>query len=180
MQTTADALPTGSAIPNLIPTVYNELTRLARSQLAREYQSDHGLTPNVLVHEAYTKLAHQTQLVPKNKRHLIAIVGYAMRQVLVDDARARKAAKRGGGQAALPLDESLVSKQDPEPDTAVAVQQCLEQLHDESPRMAEVVRLRFIEGLTEEEAASSLGTSVRTVQRDWVRARGWLKAKLSS
>ncbi len=179
MQTTANALPAGGAIPNLFPTVYNELTRLARSQLAREYQSDHGLTPNVLVHEAYTKLVHQTQLVPKNKRHLIAIVGYAMRQVLVDDARARKAAKRGGGQAALPLDETLISKHEPEPVTTVAVHQCLEQLHQESPRMAEVVQLRFIEGLTEEETATQLGTSVRTVQRDWVRARGWLQSKLS-
>ncbi|MEM7282098.1 MAG: ECF-type sigma factor [Pseudomonadota bacterium] len=165
-------------IPALIPGVYNELTRLARSQLAREYQSDHGLTPNVLVHEAYTKLVNQTQLRPKNKRHLIAIVGYAMRQVLVDDARARKAAKRGGGQGTVQLDEGLVSK-DVGGDDDFSVQQCLDTLAAESPRLAQVVGLRFLQGLTEEETAAKLGTSVRTVQRDWVRARDWLKARLA-
>ena len=167
-----------ASIPQLIPTVYDELTRLARSQLAREYQPNHVLTPNVLVHEAYTKLVHQTQLKPKNRQHLIAIVGYAMRQVLVDDARARKAIKRGGGLADISLDDVNPGELDEDEDTAM-VRQSLEELEKVAPRLAQVVNLRFIHGLTEEETASRVGTSVRTIQRDWVRAKTWLQDHLA-
>ena len=165
------------SIPHLMPMVYDDLTRLARSQLAREYRPSHTLNPHALVHEAYTKLVNQTDLVPKNRQHLIAIVGYAMRQVIIDQARARKAVKRGGGQADLSLDTDIKAKH-VDNDMAFEVQRCLERLQKVSPRLADVVTLRFLAGMTEEETAQALDTSVRTVQRDWVRARSWLREEL--
>lgn len=166
------------SIPSLMPMVYDDLTRLARSQLAREYQPSWNLNPQSLVHEAYAKLVNQTDLVAQNRQHLIALVGYAMKQVIIDEARARKAAKRGGGKADLPF-EACSNLADTEHGTDLEMEQCLDLLQDHSPRLAQVVKLRFLAGLTEEETAETLHTSVRTVQRDWVNAKAWLKEILA-
>ena len=153
--------------------VYDELKRAARAQLRR--MRDHFQT-TALVHEAYLKLGG-AQLAAQDRNHLLALSARAMRQVLVDDARARKADKRGGGQEAVTLTTSLGSADQAAIDV-LALDELLSALHTLDERAAQIVELRYIGGYEETEIAQMLGLSDRTVRRDWRKARAFLLTQL--
>ena len=150
--------------------IYDELKRAARQQL-RRMRDDFQTT--ALVHEAYMKLAGGAQLAAVDRNHLLALSARAMRQVLVDDARARKADKRGGGQEAL----TLTARLDAGERAALEVLELddlLQRLHALDERAAQVVELRYFGGYEETEIAQLLGVTDRTVRRDWRKARAYL------
>ena len=153
--------------------VYEELKRAARAQLRR--MRDNFQT-TALVHEAYLKLGG-AQLAAVDRNHLLALSARAMRQVLVDDARARKADKRGGGQDALTLTASLGGVEKVAVDV-LALDELLASLHTLDERAAQIVELRYFGGYEETEIAQMLGLSDRTVRRDWRKARAFLLAEL--
>lgn len=164
------------AFDRLVPLVYEELRRLARGQLRRS-PPNHTLDTTALVHEAYLKMAGQQGLALEDRQHFLAVTAHAMRQVLVDFARSRLAAKRGGGEKRVTLDEdsaSLVT----EAERVIDVDRALEKLRARNERLARVVECRYFAGLSEEETAEALGVSLRTAQRDWMRARAWLREAL--
>ena len=156
--------------------VYDELKRAARAQLRR--MRDNFQT-TALVHEAYLKLAGGAQLTAVDRNHLLALSARAMRQVLVDDARARKADKRGGGQDALTLTASLGNAERAAVDV-LALDELLGSLHTLDERAAQIVELRYFGGYEEAEIAQMLGLSDRTVRRDWRKARAFLLAELQA
>ena len=155
--------------------VYDELKRSARAQL-RRMRDDFQTT--ALVHEAYLKLGG-AQLAAQDRNHLLALSARAMRQVLVDDARARKADKRGGGQDALTLTASLGNAERAAVDV-LALDELLGALHTLDERAAQIVELRYFGGYEEAEIAQMLGLSDRTVRRDWRKARAFLLAELQA
>lgn len=131
------------------------------------------------MHEAYLKLAGGSPAVWRNETHFRAVASVAMRQILVDRARARAAARHGGGLTRVSLDETAVAVDD-EPDMLLAIDAAITRLVELSPRLARLVELRFYGGLSEAEAASELGVTVRTVQRDWSKARMLLERLVES
>jgi RNA polymerase sigma factor (TIGR02999 family) len=156
------------ALDRLVPLVYEDLHRLAHRQLNRE-GGGHTLQTTGLVHEAYMKLAGG-KVNAASRSHFLAIAARAMRQVLVDYARRRKAEKRGSGVAAVTLNDGEQGV-DVSPDDLLVLDEVLEQLE---PRQRQVVELRFFGGMEEKDIAEALGISERTVRRDWVKARAWL------
>ncbi len=164
------------AFDQLMPMVYNDLHRIARRQLRRGRRGG-TLNTTGLVHEVYLKMVDQQRASWKDRSHFFAISARAMRQIIVDYARQKLAAKRGGGQAHTGLDESRIAIQQ-QADWLIALDHALGQLAKLDERMARIVECRFFGGLTEEETAEALGVSLRTVQRDWKRARGWLKEEM--
>jgi RNA polymerase sigma factor (TIGR02999 family) len=166
------------AFDRLVPLLYDDLRKIARAQLRRG-RPGATLGTTVLVHEVYLKMADQQRLDARDRGHFLAISAHAMRQVIADHARRRTAAKRGGHSDPLPLDEAP-ELADREARWLLEVDQALERLSARSPRMAQVVECRFFAGYSEEETAEALDTSLRTVQRDWMRARAWLKEELGS
>ncbi len=166
-----------SAFGRVVPLVYNELRRIARNHLRRA-QRGATLDTTGLVHEAYLKLAGQQGTKLENRGHFLAVSACAMRQVIIDHARARAAGKRGGGIQPLPLDEALVAgKQQAE--WLLDLNRVLERLRERDEGLARTVECRFFAGLSEEETAEALGVSLRTAQRNWKRARAWIRAELS-
>jgi RNA polymerase sigma factor (TIGR02999 family) len=165
-----------SAFDRLVPLVYDELRRLARSHL-RRVPGGHTLNTTGLVHEAYLKLARSPGLRLNDRGHLMAVTACAMRQVLVSRARARLRAKRGAGDRALELDETRLRH---EPDAAqlIDLDRALDGLRRRDERLARIFECRYFGGLSEEETAEALGASLRTIQRGWMRARAWLRAEL--
>ncbi len=165
-----DAIGSGdrTAFDSLLPLVYQELRSLAAAQLRRE-RPDHTLQPTALVHEAYLKLVGQNRAHYKNRGHFLSVACLAMRRILVDHARLKKAAKRDGR---LAFDSFPVVGRE---DHVLAVDAALERLAAIDPRPARVVELRFFLGLDLEETAAVLDVSVATVKRDWVTARAWLR-----
>jgi RNA polymerase sigma factor (TIGR02999 family) len=156
------------ALDQVIPLVYDDLRRLARRQLARE-RGARTLAPTTLVHEAYLKLARRVPHA-EDRGHLLALAAHAMRQVLVDRARERHAAKRGPEWARTTLTgRSWVLEVDAE--SLLTLDAALERLE---PRQRQVVECRFFAGLDDAEIADALGVTTRTVRRDWVKARAWL------
>ncbi len=171
-----------AALERVFPLVYAHLRAVARAQLRRDGRARdgaHTLSTTALVHEAYFKLADAARLEARDRAHFLAVAARAMRQVLVEYARRHRAAKRGGGVAALDLDESRVAVEE-RADTLVALDEALGRLAGFSGRLARVVELRFFGGLSEEETAEALGVTDRTVRRDWVKARAWLHAELAA
>jgi RNA polymerase sigma factor (TIGR02999 family) len=160
----------------VISLVYQELRRVARRHLRRE-DAGHTLGTTALVNEAYLRIADLRQMEWQDRAHFLAMASRAMRRVLVDHARRYRAGKRGGGQGPVSLDEALVVAPD-NMETVLAVDEALGRLGALSPRLAQVVEYRFFGGMTEEEMAVALGVTPRTVQRDWVKARGWLRETL--
>jgi len=157
------------ALDRLVPLVYDDLRRLAHRQLGRE-GGGHTLQTTGLVHEAYLKLAGGAGIGAANRAHFLAIAARAMRQVLVDYARRRKAEKRGGGVINVTLNDGDQGL-DVSSDDLLALDDILGQLEE---RQRQVVELRFFGGLEEKDIAEALGVSERTVRRDWVKARAWL------
>ena len=160
----------------LIPLVYEQLHRLAGHYMRHE-RPEHTLQPTALVNEAYLRLVAQRKVEWENRAHFIGVAARLMRQILVEHARAHQAEKRGALVQKISLDEDLEFS--PEgPKELVALDDALERLHKLSPRQSRVVELRFFGGLSVEETAEVLGTSLRTVKRDWNVARAWLHGEL--
>jgi RNA polymerase sigma factor (TIGR02999 family) len=160
----------------LVRKIYPDLHKLAARCLYGE-RPGHSLQPTMLVNEVYLRLIGKREVDWQSRSHFFAVAGRVMRRILVDYARARNAAKRGGGIADAPLDE-LPLLTNEQSSLVLAVHECLERLSELDKRQAQVVEMRFFGGLTEEEIAMVLGISARTVKRDWVMARSWLRAEL--
>jgi RNA polymerase sigma factor (TIGR02999 family) len=167
-----------AALDALLPLVYDELRRVARAHLRRE-RPGQTLQATALVHEAWLRLMREQHVEWQNRAHFCAIAANSMRQILVERARARKAAKRGGAWARLSLHEELAAA----PEAAVdveALDQALERLAARDAGQARLVELRYFGGLTIEETADVLNVSPATVKRSWMVARAWLKKELDS
>jgi RNA polymerase sigma factor (TIGR02999 family) len=169
----------GRALDALVPVVYRELRAIARRQLDAPggARGTPTLSPTALVHEAYLKLAADPQRTWRDRPHFMALAAVAMRQILIDRARARATVKRGGGLAQITLDEGALAGEE-QPEALLALDEALQRLADLAPRLGRVVELRFYGGLTEEEIAEVLGVTTRTVQRDWSKARMLLRRAL--
>lgn len=160
-----------NALDALIPVVYDELRRLARNYLRVE-RPDHTLQSVDLVHEAYMRLLVQGPAQTQDRGHFMAIAARLMRQILVDHARSRRAAKRGP-QHKLELNEALAVAQ-PQTVDILALDDALTELSKRDAQQGQIVEMRFFGGLTVEEAAEVLGISPATVKRDWSLAKAWL------
>ena len=168
------------ALDRLMPLVYDELRRLARSHLRHE-QHQLSLQPTALVHEAYLQLADQPQVSWENRAQFFGLAAQLMRNILVDHARARQADKRGGGALQVSLSAvDQLGRVDREPDVALlALDDALNRLAAYNPQHSRIVELRFFGGLTIPETAEVLGLSHATVERNWSFARAWLRNELS-
>jgi RNA polymerase sigma factor (TIGR02999 family) len=164
------------ALNDLMPVVYAEIRKLARSYLRRE-RPDHTLQPTALVNEAYLRLVDQRQVRWNNRAHFFGIAAQMMRRVLVDHARSRKAEKRGSGNVAVTFDEALEVAATQALDV-VSLDSALETLAALDPRQARIVELRFFGGLTVEETAEVVALSPATIKREWAAARAWLRREL--
>lgn len=166
-----------AALPALVSAVQNELRALAARHLAGE-RPDHTLQPTALVNEAFLKLVDQRETEWASRGHFLAIASTAMRRVLLEHARSRLAAKRGGGAQRVTLFE-VPSALAEEPEALVVLDGVLEQFARVDPTGAKVVELRYFGGLDTAEAADVLGVSTRTVERGWRAARAWLRDRLA-
>ena len=164
------------AFDQLVPLVHAELRRLARRYMARE-RPDHTLQASALVNEAYLRLSDLKQMQWQNRAHFFAMSARVMRRILVDFARAKRNAKRGGGAPRVTLDEALLPPEETGHDL-VALDDALQALAAVHPRKSDVVELRYFGGLSLEEAAEALHVSVDTVKRDWRFAKLWLLREL--
>jgi RNA polymerase sigma-70 factor, ECF subfamily len=167
-----------AALDALLPVVYDELRRRARRQM-RAQPSGHTLQTTAIIHEAYLRLVGQQETDWQSRAHFFGVAAKAMRSVLVDHARAQRAAKRGGGAAQVTLAD--VDAVAPEPAVDVlALEEALTRLATFDPRKGQLVELRYFGGLGIEETAVVLGVSSATVKREWVLARAWLRRELEA
>jgi RNA polymerase sigma factor (TIGR02999 family) len=169
--------PNQEAVDRITPALYAELRRLAASYFRSE-QPDNTLQPTALVHEAYLRLIEQKDVQFQNRAHFLGIAAQLMRRILVDKARRRNAAKRGGGQRKVVLEESMGLSQKREVDLMI-LDDLLERLSQMDARQARIVELRFFGGLSMKETADVLGVSEVTVKRDWSHAKAWLHREMS-
>jgi RNA polymerase sigma factor (TIGR02999 family) len=166
-----------SAADQLLPLVYDELRKLARSRMSRE-PSDHTLQATALVHEAYLRLVGSGQSW-KSRAHFFGAASEAMRRILVESARRKVAAKRGSGQQRDPGDVAeIATPKDPE--ELLAIHEALDELEKVDLESAELVKLRYFVGLSVDEAAECLGISPRKATYVWAYARKWLRVHLST
>ena len=166
-----------SAVDQLIPFVYGELRALAGSFLSRE-RPDHTFQPSDLVNEAYLRLVDQDRVDWQGKTHFFAVGAQAMRRILVDHARSKLRKKRGERPQRVELTESLRISTEREGDV-LALEEALERLEKVDADQARIVELRFFGGLTVSEVAEVMQVSKRTVEREWVMIRAWLRRELS-
>ena len=164
-------------LDRLIPLVYQELRGIAHRQLGPGRRGG-SLSTTALVHEAYLKLVDQSRAEWRDQVHFLALASLAMRHVLVDRARALTTAKRGGPQHRITLAEAEVPV-DAGPEALLELDEALEGLARLDPRLEKIVVCRFFGGLTEEQIAAALAISVRSVQRDWAKARMLLRRVLA-
>jgi RNA polymerase sigma factor (TIGR02999 family) len=160
-----------------MPLVYEELRRLAHYYLSRE-RSDHTLQSTALVHEAYLRLSGPNPPQWQNRAHFFGIAAHVMRQILVEYARGRGAAKRGGDAITLTLDDAIALPQQMDVDV-IALDAALSALSNLDAQQGRIVELRFFAGLTIEDTSEVLGISPATVKRDWITARAWLFRAMS-
>jgi RNA polymerase sigma factor (TIGR02999 family) len=166
------------ALERLLPYVYDELRTIARSYLRRE-RSGHTVQTGTLVHEAFVRLIEGQQVPWEGRAHFFGIAARLMRQILVDHARARDAAKRGAGEPAAPIDTALAVAVQAMDVSVVALDRALDRLAAIDSTQARVVELRFFGGLTVEETAEAMGISTGTVKREWSMARAWLRRAMT-
>lgn len=166
-----------TALDELMPIVYAELRKLARSYMRRQ-RPDHTLQTTALVNEAYLRLIDSSRVNWQNRTHFFSISAQLMRRVLVDFARAKNSLKRGGERIQITLNEEIEAPAEKAMDL-VALNDALDNLAKMSERPAKIVELRYFGGLNEEEIAECLDVSTRTVRRDWSIARAWLYRELS-
>jgi len=164
------------ALDALIPLVYGELRRIAQHFLQRE-KPGHTLQSTALVHEAYVRMVGQNLPEWQSRAHFFGIAAQLMRQILVDHARARQAAKRGGDVFKLSLDESTAMPEQRDLDL-IALDDALKSLTELDPQQSRIVELRYFAGLTIEDTSEVLGISPATVKRDWATARAWLQREM--
>jgi RNA polymerase sigma factor (TIGR02999 family) len=163
----------------LLPLVYQQLRRLAKSRMQRE-RPDQTLQATALVHEVYLRLVDQSHVQHWDGRwHFYAAAAEAMRRILVERARRRSRIKRGGALNRVSLDDAQDLAVDQPPDDLIALDQALNELAQERPNEAKLVKLRYFGGLSVEQAAEALGISVATAGRDWRYARAWLYRRMS-
>ena len=166
-----------TALDRLFPMVYDELRRMARGRMRHE-RADHTLGATELVHEAFFRLIRLDRIDWQSRAHFLAIASQAMRNVLLDHAEHRGAAKRGGGALPVTLDRVELANDMPD-DEVLALCDALQRLERLEPRQARVVECRYFGGLNLDETAAALGVSAATVSRDWTIARAWLHAELA-
>lgn len=164
------------ALERLSTLLYRDLKRLAHFELAR-LRPWETLDTTGLVHEAYIKIARNRNGGWEGRAHFLGAAAKAMRHILVDAARRRLSLKQGGGQRPETLDEALCATES-HAEAVIAVDQALDALRSLDERICRMVECQFFAGYSKEETAEVLGVSVRTVHRDWVRAKGWLRRKL--
>jgi len=164
------------ALNALFPIVYTEMRRLAAAYLRRE--RGHTLQSTALVHEAYLRLIDQ-RVSWRNRAHFFGIAAQTMRRILLDHAKRKAAAKRGGGQLTLRLDDAVLAENDRNLNV-IALDRALSQLEKLDPIRSRIVEMRFFGGLSNEETAEVLGVSAPTVQRQWAGARAWLFQMMKS
>lgn len=165
-----------AALDALTPLVYDELRRLARAYLRHE-RPGHTLESTALVHEAYMRLIDQREVQWHSRNQFFALAASLIRRILVDHARARMAAKRGGPAVKLSLDEAMAASEQKDLDL-IALNDALKALADNDEQQARIVELRYFGGLTIEETAEVIGISPATVKRDWLIAKAFLRREM--
>jgi RNA polymerase sigma factor (TIGR02999 family) len=165
------------ALDRLTPVVYAELRRRAAHYLRRE-RAGHTLQTTDLIHEAFLRLVDQTNVRWQNRAHFFAIAAQLMRRILVDHARRRRRAKRGGSAIVVPLDEAQVAAEQSNTDL-LALDEALTRLAALDPRQSRIVELRFFGGLSIEETAAVIGVSPTTVKDDLNVAKAWLRREMN-
>jgi len=166
-----------TALDRLVPLVYPELRRLARSYMRNE-RPGHTLQPTALVHEAYARLVKQEQPDYSNRAHFLGVAAQVMRQILIDHARTRDAEKRGGGAANLSI-EVAAGMPAAQPSMIIAIDDALEQLTRQDALKARLIEMRFFGGMTAEESAEVLKLSVNEVRRHLRVGQAWLQRELA-
>jgi RNA polymerase sigma-70 factor (ECF subfamily) len=167
-----------AARDELMTVVYQELHRLAHHYMKHELPG-HTLQTSALVNEAYMRLIDQNNVQWQNRAHFYGIAAQMMRRILVDYARSRRYAKRGGGIRDLSLEEALIMSQERN-EEVVALDEALERLAEFDPRKSKIVEFRFFAGLNIEETAEVLDVSPGTVMRDWTLAKAWLRREITA
>jgi RNA polymerase sigma factor (TIGR02999 family) len=168
------------ALESLLPLVYEELRRLARSHL-RQHRPNHTLQTTAVVHEAYLRMAENKSLRIENRAHFLGIAAQLMRWILVDYERKRRAAKRGSGVVPLTLDEDIET-----PSASgrsvdlLALNEALDRLGKLDGQQSQIIELRYFGGLSIEDTSEFLGISPATVKRGWASARAWLLREMST
>lgn len=165
------------AFDRIVPLVYGELREVAQRALRRE-RPDHTLSATALVNEAYLRLLDQRRIAAHDRAGFLSVAACTMRRLLVDYARTRKRDKRGGGADALPLEEAESFLTDRESEELLALDLALDRLAAANPRGCRVIEHRYFAGLSLEESAQALGVSVKTVHRDFLASRAWLRKEL--
>jgi RNA polymerase sigma factor (TIGR02999 family) len=165
-------------IDRLIPMLYDELRQIAHRHLSAR-PAGATLDTTALVNEAYLKLVDQSNAQWNDRVHFLAVAAIAMKQILMDRAKARASRKRGGDHTRVTLDDERIRAEDL-PDTLLQITDALERVASIDPRLARVVDLRFFGGLTNEEIGAALGVTERTVERDWIKARMLLREMLAA
>lgn len=166
------------ALDQLLPGVYRELCAIAHRRLIAGPPGA-SLSTSDLVHEAYLKLVDQPNAKWEDRAHFFALASVAMRHILVDRAKARTALKRGGPRRSITLDEDVIAVAD-QAEALLDINEALDGLAETDARLARVVECRFFGGMSEEEIAEAFGVTVRTVQRDWAKARMLLRRALAT
>lgn len=166
------------ALDKLMPLIYEELRKMARRYM-RQQNPDHTLQTTALIHEAYLRMVNQKEKHFENRAHFFGVAAQAMRHILVDYARARHAAKRGGDARPISLEEAALVTEERAAEL-VAFDDALKELEELSKRQSRVVELRYFGGLSVEETATVLAVSPETVMRDWNMAKAWLHRALSA
>jgi len=166
------------ALDRLVPHVYAELRRLARGYLSRR-GPHHSLQPTALINELFLRLIDRDNVDWQNRAHFFGVAAKTMRGILVDDARKRAAAKRGGGEVTICFDEAIGGEGLGRERELLSLDDALSALATVDPKLAELVELRFFGGLTIEETAVVLGVSPVTVKRSWQTARSWLRREMT-
>jgi RNA polymerase sigma factor (TIGR02999 family) len=165
------------SLDKLMPAVYDELHRQAARYLRRE-QPGHTLQTTALIHEAYVRLVDQHNVQWQNRAHFFGVAAQMMRRILVDHARTKKRAKRGGSDIRISLNDATVAVKGQDLDV-IEVDEALTRLAKIDEQQSRVVELRFFSGLTVEETAEVMGISPATVKREWSMAKAWLHRELS-
>jgi RNA polymerase sigma factor (TIGR02999 family) len=166
------------AADELLPLVYEELRKLAAHKMAGETPGQ-TLQPTALVHEAWLRLTGDGSKTWDNRGHFFAAAAEAMRRILIERARAKRRLRRGAGAERIPLEHVTVASDDP-PETVLAIHEALEELAAHDPFKAQLVKMRYFVGLSQDEIAHALDVSVPTIRRHWAIARAWLYAEMKS
>jgi len=167
-----------SALDRVMPMVYAELRKLAGHYLRQE-RNGHTLQPTALVHEAYFRLVGQNQPEFQNRAHFLGVAAHAMRQILIDHARTRNAAKRGGGEGVFSIEEGMDSAME-RPSALIQVDDALQALELHDKRKAQLIEMRFFGGMTAEESAEVLNLPVQKIRSELRVAQAWLKRELDN